>query len=98
MKFLQVTFKINKTREEYEKLAEEEANKIAAFPGLVWKIWAYDDEQNEAMGVYYFKDDNLAQMVLNNFDPRTWPKGTYDIKYRMWDVQEKLCKITRVPL
>jgi hypothetical protein len=98
LKLIQVTFKIRNTREEYEILAIEKAEQIATFPGLVWKIWAYDDEKNEAMGMYYFRDDNLAKMVLDGLDPRTWPEGTYDLKFRMWDLQEEICKITRAPL
>lgn len=98
MKLIQVKFKLEKTREEYEEAAVQSAQQMADFPGLVWKIWAYDDEENEAMGIYFYRDNRMAQMVLENIDQKTWPDYTYDLKKRMWDVQEGLCKITRAPL
>jgi hypothetical protein len=98
LKLVQVKFKLGRTREEYEEAALQSAKQTADFPGLVWKIWAYDDEENEAMGIYFFRDDRMAQMVLENIDKKTWPDDTYELEKRMWDVQEGLCKITRAPI
>ena len=98
MKLIQVKFKLEKTREEYEEVAMQSAKQTADFPGVVWKIWAYDDEEDEAMGIYFFRDDRMAQMVLENINQKTWPDYTYDLEKRKWDVQEGLSKITRAPL
>jgi len=98
LKIIEGKFKVKISRKKYEEDAIQHAIKMKDIPGLVWKIWAFDEEKSEAMGIYYFRDDDMAQLVFDSMDPRTWPDFTYDIEMRIWDVQEELCKINRVPL
>jgi hypothetical protein len=39
----------------------EVAEKIAGLPGLVWKLWAYDDAEHVAESVYLFDSDEHAR-------------------------------------
>ena len=98
MNILQGRFKWNGTREEYEKIAENFVPEINKTPGLNWKIWAFDDERNEAFGLYYFRDDEMAQLVFDNMDSKTLGDMVSDVEFRIWDIQEELCRINQVPL
>ena len=98
MKVISGTFKVDFSREEYDERAKKDAIKMVDTPGLVWKLWAFNDERGEALGIYFFRDDNLAQVIFDAMDPRTWPKGCHDIELKIWDVQEELCKIMNMPL
>ena len=98
MKIIHGRFKVTIPREQYEKEAMEHINQMTDTPGLIWKIWAFNDKENEAFGLYYFKDDAIAQLVYDNMDPKTWPKYTKDIELRIYDIQEELCLACNVTL
>ena len=98
MKIIQGKFKVSIPREQYENEALQEIDRMMETPGLIWKIWAFNDETSEAFGVYYFRDDDLAQIVFDNIDTKTWPDFTHDIEVRIWDIQEELCRKSHVPL
>ena len=98
MKIIQGRFKVKLTREEYEEQAVYHANKMKDTPGLIWKIWAFDDEKNEAMGIYFFRDDRMAQLVYDGMDPKTLGENVYDVEFRLWDIQAELCRLNNVPL
>jgi hypothetical protein len=76
------------------------ADGVAALPGLVWKIWTYNDAEQAAGGVYLFDSEAHA---------RAWGDGTVqaalarlpgvgDVQTSYYDVDEKLSAITRAPL
>jgi Putative mono-oxygenase ydhR len=76
------------------------AEKIAGVPGLLWKLWAYDDAEQVAESIYLFDSEEHA---------RAWGEGPMkpslsghpgisDIEARYYDVDEGLSAITRAPL
>jgi hypothetical protein len=76
------------------------AEKIAGVPGLVWKLWGYDDVEHVAESIYLFESEEHA---------RAWGDGPMkpalashpgisDIAVRYYDVDERLSAITRAPL
>jgi len=76
------------------------AEKIAGLPGLLWKLWGYDDSEHVAESIYLFDTDEHA---------RTWGDGPMksalgshpgisDIEVRYYDVDEQLSAVTRAPL
>jgi hypothetical protein len=76
------------------------AEKIAGLPGLLWKLWAYDDSEHVAESIYLFDTDEHA---------RTWGEGPMksslgsfpgisDIEVRYYDVDEQLSAVTRAPV
>ncbi len=76
------------------------AEKIAGVPGLLWKLWAYDDSAQAAESVYLFDSEEHA---------RAWGEGPMkpalgshpgisDIEVRYYDVDERLSAVTRAPL
>ena len=98
MKIIQGNFKVKITREQYEKEAIHHAIQMKNTPGLIWKIWAFNDTENEAFGLYFFRDDDMAQLVYDNMDPKTLGDKFSDVRFRIWDIQEELCRLNNVPL
>src|SRR5947199_5429533 len=76
------------------------APSIAGLPGLVWKIWTYNDAERAAGGVYLFDSeeharawgDGTVQAILNE-EP-----GVSNVSVSFYDVDEQLSAITRAPL
>jgi hypothetical protein len=58
---------------------------IAALPGLVWKVWTYNDAERVAGGIYLFDSEAHA---------RAWG----DVRTEYYDVDEHLSARTRAPL
>jgi Putative mono-oxygenase ydhR len=102
MKLLVVRY----TRERGQSDAEQAENmlhaapNIAALPGLVWKVWTYNDAEHAAGGVYLFDTEEHA---------RAWGDGTVqaalsqmpgigDVQTNYYDIDSQLSAITRAPL
>lgn len=76
------------------------ADSIAALPGLVWKVWTYNDAERAAGGVYLFDTeaharawgDGTVQAALSRMP------GVSDVQTNYYDIDEKLSAITRAPL
>ena len=98
MKMLQGRFRWTKSRGEYEKAADPLAKEIAKAPGLVWKVWAFDDEKSMATGVYLFKDLDTLNNYLKWLHDMGPTPGVEDFKVTVWDVQSGLSKITKGPI
>jgi hypothetical protein len=76
------------------------AEKIADLPGLVWKLWGYDDLEHVAESIYLFDTDGHARSWGDG--PMKSALGSHpgisDIEVRYYDVDERLSAVTRAPL
>jgi hypothetical protein len=76
------------------------AEKIAGVPGLLWKLWAYDDAEHVAESVYLFDNEEHARAWGDG--PMKPALGSHpgisDIEVRYYDVDEELSAVTRAPL
>src|SRR6478736_4522382 len=63
-KILQINFKFNVPRNQYEEAASLLANDVAATPGCRWKIWLMNDAKHESGGIYLFDDESTLQAFL----------------------------------
>jgi hypothetical protein len=76
------------------------AEKIALLPGLLWKVWGYDDHDHVAESIYLFETGEHARAWGDG--PMTAALGSHpgirDIEVRYYDVDESLSAITRAPL
>lgn len=61
---LEISFKFNLPREEYEAAARELALSFKDVPGLQWKVWILNEKDREAGGVYLFKDASALETFL----------------------------------
>ncbi|MCP4704428.1 MAG: YdhR family protein [candidate division Zixibacteria bacterium] len=64
-KLLQINFKFSITKAEYEEAASSLAGTFAGVDGLRWKIWLLNEAENEAGGLYLFKDESSLDAFLN---------------------------------
>lgn len=58
---LQVNYKFNISRNDYENIVSPMANDFAIVPGLQWKIWLMNEKDNEAGGIYLFEDEKAVE-------------------------------------
>jgi hypothetical protein len=76
------------------------AEKIAGLPGLVWKLWGYDDSEHVAESIYLFDTEDHARSWGDG--PMKSALGSHpgisDIQVRYYDVDERLSAVTRAPL
>ncbi len=61
---LEISFKFNIPRDEYEAAACELAKSFAEVTGLQWKVWILNEEDKEAGGVYLFEDKTSLDTFL----------------------------------
>jgi len=94
---LEARFKVAISRKEYEESANPQ--KYADMPGLRWKIYAFNDEESMATGIYLF-DDVQAMKSQMAYLRAAADQVDYvsDLEMMVWDVQEALCKVTGAPI
>ena len=61
---LQLNFKFNISRDEYEQAAASLAAAFAEVAGLRWKVWLMNEAESEAGGIYLFEDESALQTYL----------------------------------
>jgi hypothetical protein len=62
---LQINIKVNIPVDELEKAWFDVAQPIADTPGLRWKIWIKNVEEQEVGGIYFFDDQASVDAYLN---------------------------------
>ena len=96
-KILQINYKLNGPRAEYEKENLPYAQPIADIPGLRWKVWIINEAQSEAGGIYLFDDDAAVQAFLG--EPIIAEmKGDPTLSIKAFDVIGELTSVTRGPV
>ncbi|KPK62073.1 MAG: hypothetical protein AMS21_08250 [Gemmatimonas sp. SG8_38_2] len=99
-RMLQLNFKFNVSRADYEDAVSPLASDFAVVPGLRWKIWLMNDRESEAGGLYLFDDEAsltaylegpLASGVANH-------PALSDMSAKQFDVMDELTAITRGPV
>ena len=96
-KILQVNYRLNGPRAEYERENLPYARPIADLPGLRWKVWIINEAQREAGGIYLFDDDAAVQAFLDG-PIIAEMKGDPTLSVRAFDVLADLTAITRGPV
>jgi len=99
-KILQLNFRLNASREEYEKLCESVAQAFAELTGLRWKIWLLNEAEKEAGGIYLFDSEASLQAFLAGplaAQVRSLP-AVRDLSVKQFDVMDQVTAITRGPV
>ena len=102
MRLLIVRYGRERAHDDPEQAAgfRQAAENIAGVPGLVWKLWGYDDDQRVATSIYLFDRESNA---------RAWGDGPMvpglsahpgitNIEVRYFDVDQELSTVTRAPM
>jgi hypothetical protein len=99
-RILQLNFKFNVPRADYEAAVSPLASDFAEVPGLVWKVWLMNEAESEAGGIYLFEDDTFLTAYLEGplaSAVKTHP-ALSDLSAKRFDVMGKLTAITRGPV
>jgi hypothetical protein len=97
VKILQINYKLNGPRTEYEQENLPYARPIADIPGLRWKVWIISEAQSEAGGIYLFDNDAAVQGFMNG-PIISEMKGDPTLSIKAFDVIANLTAITRGPV
>lgn len=95
---LQVDFKMDgpfgaEMATQFKELAES----INEEPGFQWKIWTEDTRYKEAGGIYIFDSKENAEAYLSMHSKRLKSFGIKEVNAKIFDINEKLTKITNGP-
>jgi Putative mono-oxygenase ydhR len=97
VKILQINYKLNGPRAEYEKENQPYAQPIADLPGLCWKVWIINEAQSEAGSIYLFDNDATMQAFLDG-PIIAEMKGDPTLSIKAFDVIADLTAISRGPV
>jgi hypothetical protein len=61
---LQINFKFNVARADYEKAVSPLAGEFAAVAGLRWKVWLMNESKSESGGIMLFDNEASAKAYL----------------------------------
>jgi hypothetical protein len=99
-RILQINFRFDVPRAEYDQLAAHAAEPIAATPGLHWKVWLMNEAEREAGGIYLFEDEASLQAFLNG--PIVASVGSHpalkELSVKQFGVMADVTAVTRGPL
>jgi hypothetical protein len=99
-RILQINFRLNVPRAEFEEIASSLASQFAQLSGLRWKIWLMNEAESEAGGIYLFEDEPslraylegpLAAAVMSH-------PALSDLTVKQFDVIEDCTAVTRGPV
>jgi hypothetical protein len=99
-KILQLNFKFNVSRSEYEQAVSPLASEFAAVAGLRWKVWLMNEAKSEAGGIYLFDDESSLQSYLKGplaAQVKSHP-ALSDMNVKQFDVMDDVTAITRGPI
>jgi hypothetical protein len=99
-RILQLNFKFNVPRAEYEQAVSSLAGKFADVAGLRWKVWLMNEAESEAGGIYLFNDESSLENFLAG--PLAAQVSSHpalsDMSVKRFDVMPDLTAITRGPI
>ena len=97
---LQINFKFNVPRTDYEQAVSALAGEFAALDGLLWKVWIMNEKDREAGGIYFFKDAASLKAYLDGplAAKVTSHPALSDFSVKQFDVMDGVTKVTRGPI
>jgi putative monooxygenase ydhR len=99
-KILQINFRFNNPRSDFEAAAATLAEPVAAVPGCRWKIWLMNEASRESGGIYLFDDDASLQAYLAGpiVAGITSHPALSNFSVKQFDLMPKETAITRGPV
>ena len=97
---LQVNFKFNVPRAQFEDDASSLAQAFAEIPGCVWKIWPMNEDESEAGGIYLFADEASLENYKASplFAAVLSHPALSDYSVKQFGVLEEISRVTRAPI
>ena len=98
-KLLQVDFDFNGPfSEEMSTLLTELAKSINNEPGMIWKIWTENSQEQLGGGIYLFENEAYAQAYLTMHTTRLKEMGVEKVRGYIFDINLPLSTINHAPL
>ena len=99
-KILQINFKFNVPRTDYEQAVTPLAQPVSEVPGMLWKVWLMNEAESEAGGIYLFDEGASLQNYLDGpiVAGIVSHPALSEFSVKVFDVLGSLSKITRGPL
>jgi hypothetical protein len=100
MRLLQINFKFNVPRADYEGAVSPLAEPISEVHNLLWKVWLMNEAQSEAGGIMLFEDQASLDAYLEGpiVAQITSHPALSDFSVKQFDVLEEVTAITRGPV
>jgi len=100
VRIVQINFKFNVPRSDFEQAEFPLAPEFAAIAGLRWKIWIVNEAKSEAGGIMLFDDQAAANAFLAGplAAKVTGHPALSDFSVKQFDVQESVTAMTRGPI
>jgi Putative mono-oxygenase ydhR len=98
---LEINFVNDVSEEELAAATDlDAAKKIAAFPGLLWKVWIRDPRTRETGGVYLFESRTQAEAWVAGPTIQSIPRSekVSNFSTKIFDIREEPSRITRAPI
>lgn len=93
-KLLQIDFEFKGPfGDEMTSALKDLAESINNEPGVIWKIWTENKQDQRAGGVYLFEDEQSANAYLKMHSQRLQGMGVNDIRAQIFDVNMPLSNI-----
>jgi hypothetical protein len=98
-KLVQVNYKFDTPRFQYEKIQLQWVQTFAEFRGLVWKIYLMNEEEKEAGGIILFEDESSAKSYLRVVEDAVNASPFFsDCKTKLFDIMDEHTQICRGPV
>jgi len=100
VRLVQINFKFNVPRADFEAAEFPMAPDFAAIDGLRWKLWIINEQQSEAGGIMLFEDQAAADAFLGGplAAKVTGHPALSDFSVKQFDIQENVTRQTRGPI
>jgi hypothetical protein len=97
---LQVNYKVNASAADYRKACSELADHFVDVPGMIWKVWLHNENEQEAGGILLFEDEAaLSAFAQSELAAKVMAQPALsDFNIKSFAVMEDFTAITRGPL
>jgi hypothetical protein len=97
---LQINFKFNVARADYEGAVAPLASEYASLAGLRWKIWLMNESESESGGIMMFEDEASAEAYLSGplAATVTGHPALSDFSVKKFEIMERETAATRGPV
>lgn len=76
----------------------ELAESINQEPGFIWKIWTENEKNQQAGGIYLFKDEETALAYVKKHTVRLRAFGVEEVSFTICDINQPLSRINHGPV